>query len=223
MIGVVVPVHDEERYLAACLRSVARAAAHPRLAGEKVQTIVALDACTDRSGAIAAAHGVQVVWLDGRNVGQARALGAARALEQGARWLSFTDADSEVGPEWIAAQLAEAAHCVCGTVQVSSWAGYSRGVRQRYLAAYHDRPEHRHIHGANLGVCAQAYQRVGGFAPLRSHEDVALVQALAASGARIAWSNRPRVRTSARLDYRAPEGFGACLAALCHSAQGAAA
>jgi len=223
LIAVIIPAHDEERHLPACLRSVARAAECAELAGESVRVIVVLDACTDGSARVAARHGAQAVRLQARNVGKARAAGAALALEQGARWLSFTDADSEVAPDWIAAQLAEAAQCVCGTVQVADWSGYGTAVRRQYEAAYRDEPGHRHIHGANLGVCAQSYQAAGGFAPLRSHEDVALVEALAVSGARIAWSNRPRVRTSARADYRAPQGFGAYLDRLHAEALGVAA
>lgn len=221
MIAVIIPVHDEERLLPACLRSVARAAACTDLANERVCVIVALDACADGSARVAAQHGAQAVHLRARNVGRARAVGAALALAQGARWLSFTDADSEVAPDWIAAQLAEAAQCVCGTVQVADWRGHEAAVRRRYQAAYRDEPGHRHIHGANLGVCAHAYQAAGGFAPLRAHEDVALVQALAASGVRIAWTNRPRVRTSARVDYRAPQGFGAHLERLRQGTVGA--
>jgi hypothetical protein len=78
------------------------------------------------------------------------------------------------------------------------------------------------VHGANLGVSAQAYLRAGGFAPLACSEDVALVEQLQATGARIAWSAAPRVVTSARRASRARGGFGDTLcawaAALAHDA-----
>lgn len=214
MIAVIVPAHDEEQRLGACLRSLASAAVHPGLQEEEVRIFVALDDCRDDSARIAIAHGAHTVRLRARNVGLARRRGANAALRQGARWLSFTDADSEVAEDWISAQLSERAHCVCGTVQVADWRVEEVGLRQMYDSQYCDARHHRHVHGANLGVCAQAYGRVGGFAPLRAHEDVALVRALQASGARIAWSDRPRVRTSARADFRAPQGFGAHLLSL---------
>lgn len=44
-----------------------------------------------------------------------------------------------------------------------------------------------------------------------SHEDVRLIERLEQGGFRIAWSARPCVTTSARLDFRAPQGFGARL------------
>ena len=51
----------------------------------------------------------------------------------------------------------------------------------------------------------------GGFAQLRSREDVELVERLHALGMRIAWTNTVRVVTSARQDGRAPDGFAAHL------------
>jgi hypothetical protein len=73
---------------------------------------------------------------------------------------------------------------------------------------------HRHIHGANLGISATAYLRAGGFPPLACHEDVHLVSQLERCGARIAWSCRPRVTTSTRLECRAVGGFGDYLRSL---------
>lgn len=214
MIGVVVPAHDEQALLGQCLRSLQTAAQHPALAGEPVHIVVALDACSDGSAAVAARHGVQAISLNRRNVGAARAAGAQHVLDQGARWLSFTDADSTVAPDWIAQHLRQASDAVCGTVEVRHWGGYGTALQHRYHAGYTDQPGHRHVHGANLGVSAQAYAAAGGFADLRTGEDVALVQALERSGARIAWTNAPRVATSARKQFRAPGGFGAHLAGL---------
>lgn len=67
--------------------------------------------------------------------------------------------------------------------------------------------------GENVGVSARAYQAVGGFRSLESNEDVALVDALRAVEATIAWGANVRVVTSSRLDSRAPAGFGATLRA----------
>lgn len=153
-------------------------------------------------------------------MGIARAAGAAHCLEAGARWLAFTDADTRVAPGWLAMQLAEAragADAVCGTVGVHDWKVHGGGaarLRERFARDYMARDGHRHVHGANLGVSAAAYLRVGGFAPLACGEDVALVAALEAAGARIAWSARPRVTTSARTDARARGGFGDTLLAM---------
>lgn len=119
-------------------------------------------------------------------MGTARAVGAELALATGARWLAFTDADSVVAPEWLADQLALEADAVCGTVAVSQWGSYGARMQAHYERTYTDADGHQHIHGANLGVSAEAYRRAGGFKALASSEDVALVEALRSTGARIA-------------------------------------
>ncbi|MGV7206447.1 glycosyltransferase [Oxalobacteraceae bacterium A2-2] len=220
MIGVIVPAHDEQALLPDCLHALRVAGGHPALDGEQVCIMVVLDACTDGSAAIARRHArastgaavrVRHLALEARNVGAARAAGAQALLERGARWLACTDADSRVAPDWLAAQLALQADAVCGTVQVHDWSAHREHaplLARHYARHYRDVDGHRHIHGANLGVSAEAYRMAGGFPPLRSHEDVALVEALERGGARIAWSAAPRVATSARRDARAREGFG---------------
>lgn len=214
MIGIVVPAHDEQDCIGRCLQSL-RAASHcTALLGEEVFIVVALDSCRDRTQAIVHGMGAHSVTVQARNVGVARAEGARLALQAGARWLAFTDADSEVAPNWVAQQLAQRSDAVCGTVQVGDWTDHAPHVRRHFEATYCDRDGHRHIHGANLGVSADAYRGVGGFAPLACSEDVALVNALQRSGARIAWSAAPRVTTSARRHYRAAGGFGATLECL---------
>ena len=144
---------------------------------------------------------------------EARA-GARMALAMGARWLAFTDADTTVAPAWLHEQVSLDSDAVCGTVSVTDWGVHGEPMRRHFNATYTDADGHQHIHGANLGVSAQAYHRAGGFAPLASSEDVAFVRALQAVGARIAWSAAPRVVTSARHVFRAPGGFGATLLGL---------
>lgn len=211
MIAVIVPAHNEEAHIGACLRSLAAASACPDLMGEAVLLIVVLDDCSDGTQGIAAALGARTVECQARNVGTARAMGAQLALAAGARWLAFTDADSEVSPNWIAQQLCQQADAVCGTVQVRDWDTHGEAVRAQFDALYQDRDGHRHIHGANLGLTAQAYNEVGGFEPLATGEDVALVQRLQECGLSIAWTATTRVTTSARKQFRAPAGFGATL------------
>ena len=212
MIAVVIPAHNEAQYIGTCIRSLQRASRCPDLAGEPVAIVVVLDACTDATARTAQGLGVTTLSCEARNVGRARALGAQWAIEHGARWLAFTDADSVVAPDWIAEQLARRSEVVCGTVSVDDWSGYGDHMARHFHATYTDADGHRHVHGANLGVCARAYARAGGFRPLANHEDVALVAALMDCGASIAWSAAPRVVTSARREFRATGGFGATLA-----------
>jgi glycosyltransferase involved in cell wall biosynthesis len=214
VIGVAIPAHEERAHIAAAVAAVQVAARHPALQGEAVEIVVVADACSDGTAACAAAQGAHTLSLTHRNVGQARQAGAELLLARGARWLAFTDADSLVADDWIAAQLGVGAQAVCGCVWVRDWSAHG-ALAGRLARAFdhHYRPVdgHRHIHGANLGMTAEAYRLAGGFAPLRSSEDVALVQALEDAGVPVVFSARPRVWTSARTDPRAPGGFGVAL------------
>ncbi len=217
LLGVVVPAHDEEALLPGCLAALADAARHPALARQVIEVVVVADACTDATAALAAAAGVTVLELDAACVGAARRAGAALLVERGAWWLASTDADSTVGPGWLAAQLRLAdagADAVCGAVDVVDWSEHPPGVRTRFAASYQRRDGHAHVHGANLGVRTSAYVRAGGWSAVAAHEDVALVEELRLSGAQIAWSAAPEVRTSGRRDPRCSGGFGDHLLAL---------
>jgi glycosyltransferase involved in cell wall biosynthesis len=220
MLGIVIPAHNEEVCLPGCLAALYVAASHPALHAETVLIHVVLDDCDDGTEDVLKRwqqrrHSAQVAlsWshIDKRKVGAARAAGANRLLVRGVRWLAFTDADTQVSPEWLVQQLALDVDVVCGSVAVDDWsphAGQAALLRAHFSQTYNDRDGHRHIHGANLGVCAEAYRKAGGFLPVPCHEDVYLVAALERIGARFAWSAAPRVVTSARTDARARGGFG---------------
>lgn len=211
MLGIIIPAHNEAAHIGACVTAAKRAANHHQLLGEDVRVIVVVDYCTDDTPAIAASLGADLISVSARNVGVARAQGARHALSLGARWLAFTDADSVVADDWLVQQLDCRTDAVCGVIAVHDWSPHLAAVREHFARTYTDADGHRHIHGANMGVSAQAYVRVGGFAPLEHSEDVALVEALIADGASIAWSALPRVVTSARTDFRSMKGFGATL------------
>lgn len=214
MIGVCIPAHNEEDYIDACLASVIRASTHPGLAGEAVLIVVVHDACTDRTALHVKKWGVTELHVGFRNVGLARATGARVLLESGARWLAFTDADSEVSAMWLVHQLSLGKQVVCGTVQPVDWSShgvFADQARAAFLETYCDQDGHRHVHGANLGIDAEIYEQIGGFEALACSEDQALVDGLVRSGASIAWSALPRVKTSARLFSRVEGGFATTL------------
>ena len=138
----------------------------------------------------------------GGRVGVARAAAAQLALQQGARWLACTDADTQPETGWLRAQLQlhdEAGFdAVCGTIAVRDWQRHwgtlARVLQQQHDSCYEDRDGHRHIHGANLGVSAPAHARCGGFQPLASSEDVALIGALPAAPRRRGQARSARAR-----------------------------
>jgi glycosyltransferase involved in cell wall biosynthesis len=220
---VVVPVHDEEEHLGRCLAGVHRALDHPAVREVEARVVVALDACHDASATIAARHTRDddvVVTLDRRNVGAARAAGAlaglaATRLDPRQVWLAHTDADTEVPPSWLAAQLAVArsADGVAGIVRVHDWDAHLPATRHHFERSYRTSflRRHPHVHGANLGVRASAYLDVGGFPQLARSEDHALWAALRAGGHALVATRRVWVTTSARRRPRAAGGFGDAL------------
>ncbi|MDP9902372.1 glycosyltransferase [Variovorax ginsengisoli] len=214
MIGIVIPAHNEEELIENCVAH-ARACVHRQgLSGEPVEVVVVVDACTDATAVLAAKAGALTLLVDARNVGVARAAGAEFMLARGARWLAFTDADTLVSPDWLTDQLALDADAVCGTVEVSDWsphAEHAQLLSRHFAETYRDADDHRHVHGANLGISAVAYLRAGGFQPLACSEDVDLIASLERIGANIRWSARPRVCTSARRVARASGGFADAL------------
>jgi glycosyltransferase involved in cell wall biosynthesis len=219
--AVVVPAHNEETLLPACLRALRRAASPLSL---PVHLLVVADACTDRTVAAARAGGARVTGIEARSVGAARAAGMTEVLRltadvhPAAVWLATTDADTVVPPHWLQRQLRYASQgwdVVLGTVSVADWDGHPPHVSAAFQARYGfgDGP-HQHVHGANLGIRASAYLTAGGFRPLRTAEDHALLAAVTQAGCAVLQASDITVQTSARRLARAPGGFSHLLRVL---------
>ena len=242
-VGVVVPVRDEEHLLPACLAALAGAVGALGVArpGVAVEVVVVLDGCRDGSGGVASTApwptGLPrpaVLVTPARGVGAARGSGAAHVLRSGRahtpreRWLASTDADSTVPARWLLEHVlaAEAGwDARVGTVTLPSrrpdpGAAAPGGqvasavVARRWAQRQAHGEGHGHVHGANLGVRVSAYLAAGGFAPLATGEDVALVAALERCGAAMLRTARAPVTTSARYRGRAPAGVADDLLAL---------
>ncbi|UZN03900.1 glycosyltransferase [Cellulomonas sp. S1-8] len=221
-VAVVVPVRDEELLLGRCLRSVAVARRALLVRGAcTVDVVVVLDACRDGSADVVARYGsVRVVELDAGDVGAARLAGARSALavtpvDPARTWLTCTDADSAVAPDWLVehVRLADAgADVVVGTVHPDP-ADLTPAQWAAWRATHVPGRPNGHVHGANLGVRASAYLRAGGFAPAPEHEDVDLVARLRGTGARVVASDAVDVRTSGRAAGRTPGGYAGHLRA----------
>ena len=214
--AIVVPAHDEQALLPACLRALRGAISTLSI---PVHLLVVADACTDRTAAVARAGGARVIGIGERSVGAARAAGMAEALRltAGTRppavWLATTDADTLVPARWLRRQLRYARqdwNVVLGTVSVAGrdWDGHPPHVPAAFRARYEfgDGP-HPHVHGANLGIRASAYLAAGGFRSLRTAEDHALLAAVTEADHMILQASDIAVRTSARRLARAPGGF----------------
>jgi cellulose synthase/poly-beta-1,6-N-acetylglucosamine synthase-like glycosyltransferase len=130
-------------------------------------------------------------------------------------WITTTDADTTVGPDWVSRQLRYAElglDAVAGVVSLRRDADLTLVTEEIFHDMYKvARHGHSHVHGANLGVRADAYVVAGGFPILPASEDRELWNSLLASGYHCHASNRLRVSTSARLHGRVEEGFAFAL------------
>ena len=218
-VTVVVPARDEQDEIGGCLAALAAAGDELyRRSAVRARVVVVLDDCHDATAQIAATYpGVELRVAHGRSVGAARRLGSERLPTSPGHWLASTDADCRVPVNWLVRMLAHAdggADLVLGTVRPSA-AGLPDAVLRAWFDAHRLGDGHHHVHAANLGIRASAYAALGGWAPLRSHEDVDLAgRAEQHPGVRVRRCGDVVVETSSRTLGRAPHGFAAYLTAL---------
>lgn len=227
-VAVVVPIHDEARLLPRCLEALATSMAKlsPAL---RVHVVLVLDACRDESSTIASrwieGRGHAVVEVDFTNVGRARGIGMTHALEHFSEvsprrlWLTTTDADTIVPSNWLAEQTSlanDGFDAFAGAIEVQDWSEYPPGFGRRFVTFYEatTTSARHHVHGANMGIRADAYRACGGFEPVSTGEDHALWSALRRGHYRSIWRRDLAVTTSARRHARAPGGFAAFLLSL---------
>jgi glycosyltransferase involved in cell wall biosynthesis len=226
-ISVLIPARNEEDLLQRCLLSVlnARAALQTSVSCD---IVVADDGSTDRTYEIASrllndANCGRIIKTAEGIVGLARRRAAADALGRQSVphdhwWLANTDADCVVPANWLTSHLMVAktgAEALAGTVEVDSFDGHEAFVEQRFQSSYLVQPDgsHPHVHGANLGVRADAYLRAGGWRDLETAEDHDLWERLGSNNCRRLSIASIAVVTSGRRVGRAPHGFAGALAA----------
>lgn len=96
--SIIVPAHNEEGYIGATLECL-KALDYP---ADRYEVIVVENGSTDRTREEASASGIgRVISTGGRGVAQARRDGALQANER-ADWLLFLDADTLLGPSFLA-------------------------------------------------------------------------------------------------------------------------
>ncbi len=76
LISVIIPAHNEEKYIGRCIESISRAAVR---APGNVEIIVVCNRCTDRTAEIAGANGARVLFNGDRCIAKVRNDGIAAA------------------------------------------------------------------------------------------------------------------------------------------------
>lgn len=223
-VGVVIPARNEQQRIQRCLVSVLDALDH--CAARRTWVVLSADQCSDktarRAREILLDRG-DVLECDAGSAGAARRLGAQRLLERlgdgsrAALWIANTDADGFVPRCWINEQLRladEGVTAVAGVVDVDSFESHGPDGATVFARHYLVNPDgtHDHVHGANLGVRADAYVDAGGWSDVAAGEDHCLWRRLKAGGWPVRSAATCRVTTSGRLRGRAHGGFADTLA-----------
>jgi glycosyltransferase involved in cell wall biosynthesis len=99
-ISIVIPAHNEEYFIEACLQSIT---AHCSRFSITPEIIVVLNRCTDRTGEIAARFGARLLNDDSRNLAKIRNAGIRHATND---LIITIDADSVITAEYLSQFIA---------------------------------------------------------------------------------------------------------------------
>ena len=177
-ISVIIPAHNEEKYVARCIRSVRAAAKHY---GGKVEIIVVCNRCTDRTAEIAEKCGARVLFNEDRCIARVRNTGIWAANGD---IIVTIDCDNRM----TRGTLKEIAYLL-GT---GKYIGGGAPIRfERYsLPLYLNDLLCRVSFGVTGLYCGifwaekKTFEAVGGFAEIKAMEDAATAKALKAYGRR---------------------------------------
>ena len=233
-VAICIPIRNEASQLPRLFDALDRLERNPTQA---LQLCLLLDGCSDASGVLARDYRdrsrfdvrIEEIAPAPANAGRARhramLLGLA-ALGSGGGLLLTTDADSVPAPDWLAAMNAalRISDVVAGrVVREGTRACPLQDRIERYYDAlfrlrrvldpvpWEAATTHHYASGANMGVRAGAYAKLGGFPPLASGEDSRLVDEAARAGLRVRRDAASLVRTSDRRHGRAANGFARTL------------
>ena len=172
VFSVIIPAHNEEKYIRRCIRSIQRAAAE---AGEETEIIVVCNRCTDRTEEFAAACGARTVSDEVRSIAKVRNDGIAAA--QG-RILVTIDADNRMTK----GTLAEIRDLLATGKYIGGGAPI-RFERYSFLLWLNDllcRVSFA-LTGLHCGIFwaeRNSFLAIGGFTDIKAMEDVATAKAL---------------------------------------------
>ena len=235
--AVAIPARDEADRIAACLEAL------DAQAGAQLDAIVLLinntqDGTADIARGVPIRPGTRLHVIEctlppkQATAGHARQMAMAAAVEIAgpAGVLLTTDADGQVDPDWLAANLAAietGADAVAGWVDLHpiEWGRipaklHEDDARECAYDALLDEihglldpdpadpmPRHTQHSGASIAVTAAAYARCGGVPAIPSGEDRALIAALRRVDARIRHAPEVHVSVSGRTEGRSKGGM----------------
>jgi glycosyltransferase involved in cell wall biosynthesis len=176
---VVVPAHNEEKYVVRCINSIKRAADH---FGRPVEIIVVCNRCTDKTMELAQANGARTLINEQRCIAAVRNTGIKAAR---GRYILTIDCDNRMTKGTIkeAYRLLKSGKYIGGGAPIR----FERYSLPLYLNDYMCRGAFA-ITGLYCGMfwaSKQTFEAVGGFADKRAMEDVQTAKNLKAYGKKL--------------------------------------
>jgi glycosyltransferase involved in cell wall biosynthesis len=192
MISFIVPAYNEEKYLAPTLAAIHDAA---RQTGEVYEIVVANDASSDGTAAMAERAGARVVTAEKRQIAGTRNSGARASTGE---VLFFVDADTQVNPPLVKAALAALRAGAVGggaPVQFDEGPRWVKRMLVVFVPVYFGMA--RWAAGCFIFCTRAAYDAAGGFdETLYASEEIWFSRALKRLGPFVIL--KERVTTSAR-------------------------
>ena len=176
---VVVPAHNEEKYVVRCINSIKRAADH---FGRPVEIIVVCNRCTDKTMELAQANGARTLINEQRCIAAVRNTGIKAAR---GRYILTIDCDNRMTKGTIkeAYRLLKSGKYIGGGAPIR----FERYTLPLYLNDYMCRGAFA-LTGLYCGMfwaSKQSFEAVGGFADKRAMEDVQTAKNLKAYGKKL--------------------------------------
>ena len=176
---VVVPAHNEEKYVVRCINSIKRAADH---FGRPVEIIVVCNRCTDKTMELAQANGARTLTNEQRCIAAVRNTGIKAAR---GRYILTIDCDNRMTKGTIkeAYRLLKSGKYIGGGAPIR----FERYTLPLYLNDYMCRGAFA-LTGLYCGMfwaSKQSFEAVGGFADKRAMEDVQTAKNLKAYGKKL--------------------------------------
>lgn len=176
---VVVPAHNEEKYVVRCINSIKRAADH---FGRPVEIIVVCNRCTDKTMELAQANGARTLTNEQRCIAAVRNTGIKAAR---GRYILTIDCDNRMTKGTIkeAYRLLKSGKYIGGGAPIR----FERYSLPLYLNDYMCRGAFA-LTGLYCGMfwaSKQSFEAVGGFADKRAMEDVQTARNLKAYGKKL--------------------------------------
>ena len=236
-VAIAIPAHNEADWIARCLEALDQ-----QLDGVGCNVVLLVNNSTDTTAAIARSMRPRLSFIldviehdfpsKQRTAGQARRLAtelaAGKLLPDGV--LLSTDADGQVAPDWLAANLfhiRQGADAVAGRAVLDPADAaaipavlHEDDARECAYGALLDEidhlidpdpadpwPRHTEHSGASICVTLGAYRRAGGIPPVAVGEDRAFYTALRRADARIRHAPEVCVTVSGRIEGRAVGGM----------------